>query len=318
MPGAVWLLRRLLGGVAVVLTISLLVFLAIRLLPSDPARVILGPGAPEASLQVLRDQLGLQAPLWQQYVGWLNALLHGNPGVSLDSQVSVATLLAERLGNSLTLLLPFALISTLLALGLGAWLAVHRDGRIDRAALALLVLFKSLPGFVLAIGLILIFATGLLNWLPAVSLLQPDRSVFSQLHYLVLPVGALVLGGSPYLIRLMRASMIEALHSEYVDAARLRGISHWRLVLGHALPNALVPLLQGLALTLSVFFSSSLLIEMAFAFPGLGSLLNDAIRLRDVPVIQAAVTLIALFVVLINLTADVLTVLISPRLRTAR
>ncbi|WLH92864.1 ABC transporter permease [Pseudomonas sp. FP453] len=310
------LARRLLSALGSVLLISVLVFLAIRLLPSDPARVILGPGAPEASLQVLREQLGLHLPLWQQYLHWLGAALGGDLGLSLDSQVAVTQLLGQRFANSLALLIPVALCNLLLAVGLGTLLALYRDRWIDRLTLPLLVMFKSLPGFVLAIGLIMLFATSLFTWLPAVSLLDPEHSAFTQGRYLVLPVAALVLASAPYLIRLVRGAMIEALHSDYLEAARLRGLQPWRLVLGHALPNAVLPLIQGLALTLSVFFSSTLLVEMAFTYPGVGSLLNDAIRLRDVPVIQGGVSAIAAFVVGVNLLADVLARLCVPKLRT--
>ncbi|MGO4801630.1 ABC transporter permease [Pseudomonas sp. W22_MBD1_FP4] len=313
-----WLARRLLSGLGTVLLISVLVFLAIRLLPSDPARVILGPGAPEESLQVLREQLGLHLPLWQQYLQWLGAALRGDLGLSLDSQVAVTQLLDQRFANSLALLSLVALCDLLLAVGLGTLLALYRDRWIDRLTLPVLVIFKSLPGFVLAIALIMLFSTSVLTWLPAVSLLDPERSAFAQGRYLVLPVATLVLAGAPYLIRLVRAAMIEALHSDYVEAARLRGLQSWRLVLGHALPNAVLPLIQGLALTLSVFFSSTLLVEIAFTFPGVGSLLNDAIRRRDVPVIQAGVSAIAAFVVLVNLLADLLATLSIPTLRTQR
>ena len=313
-----WLARRMVSGVGTVLLISVLVFLAVRLLPSDPARVILGPGAPEASLQALREQLGLHLPLWQQYLQWLGAALKGDLGISLDSQVAVTQLLGQRFANSLALLVPVALCDLLLALGLGTLLALYRDRWIDRLTLPVLVMFKSLPGFVLAIALIMLFATSVFTWLPAVSLLDPERSAFTQARYWVLPVAALVLTSAPYLIRLVRAAMIEALHSDYVEAARLRGLQPWRLVLGHALPNAVLPLIQGLALTLSVFFSSTLLVEMAFTFPGVGSMLNDAIRLRDVPVIQGGVSAIAAFVVGVNLMADLMATLSVPKLRTQR
>ncbi len=310
------LLRRLCASLASVLLVSLLVFLAIRLLPSDPARVILGPGAPEVSLQALREQLGLQWPLWRQYLHWLGPALHGDLGISLDSQAGVSQLLGQRFANSLALLGLVTLCNLLLALGLGITLALYRDRWPDRLVLPLLVMFKSLPGFVLAVVLIMVFATGLFTWLPAVSLLDPERPALAQGRYLVLPVTALVLASAPYLIRLVRGAMIEALASDYVQAARLRGLRPARLVLGHALPNTWLPLIQGVALTLSVFFSSTLLVEMAFAYPGVGSLLNDAIRLRDIPVIQGAVSVIAAFVVLVNLLADLAATLCTPKLRT--
>ena len=181
----------------------------------------------------------------------------------------------------------------------------------------LLSLFKALPSFVIAIGLIMLLATSVFTWLPAVSLLDPNRSVLAQGRYLVLPMLALLLASAPYLIRLQRAAMIEVLKSDWLDAALLRGIEPWRLIVLHAVPNAALPLIQGMALTLSVFFSGALLVEIAFNYPGIGSLLNDALRQRDVPLIQAGVSLIAAFVVLVNLLADLLGVLVTPKLRTS-
>jgi peptide/nickel transport system permease protein len=311
-----WLAVRLGSGVLAVASISLLVFLAIRLLPSDPARVILGPTATAQALQELRHQLGLDQPLAQQYGQWLGKALQGDFGQSLSSQVGVLQLLGERLAASMALLLAFALPALLLALLLGSLLALRQGGVLDRICTPLLALFKALPAFVVAIGLIMLLATSVFTWLPAVSLLDPTQSILTQTRYLVLPALALLLAAAPYLVRLHRAAMIEALQSDYVDAARLRGIAGWRLVLLHALPNALLPLIQGMALTLSVFFSSVLLVEIAFNYPGIGNLLNDALRQRDVPLIQAGISLIAGFVVLINLLADGLGILVTPRLRT--
>ncbi|MFF7110430.1 ABC transporter permease [Pseudomonas sichuanensis] len=312
-----WLTLRLGGGLLGVLSISLLVFLAIRLLPSDPARVILGPGAPASSVQALRHQLGMDRPLARQYLDWLGSALRGDFGQSLDSHVAVVPLLAERLGASLALLGAFALPALLLALALGSLLALRQGGRLDRLCLPLLALFKSLPVFVVAVLLIMLLATSVFTWLPAMSLLDSERSPWAQPRYLALPALTLLLSAAPYLVRLQRAAMIEAWNSDYLDAARLRGIAPWRLLLRHALPNALLPLVQGMALVLSVFFSSVLLVEIAFNYPGLGNLLNDALRRRDVPLIQAGISLVAAFVVLVNLLADGLTVLLTPRLRTA-
>lgn len=312
-----WLTLRLGAGLLGVLSISLLVFLAIRLLPSDPARVILGPGAPASSVQALRHQLGMDRPLARQYLDWLGNALQGDFGQSLDSHVAVVPLLAERLGASLALLGAFAVPALLLALALGSLLALRQGGGLDRLCLPLLALFKSLPVFVVAVLLIMLLATSVFTWLPAMSLLDSERSPWAQPRYLALPALTLLLSAAPYLVRLQRAAMIEAWYSDYLDAARLRGIAPWRLLLRHALPNALLPLVQGMALVLSVFFSSVLLVEIAFNYPGLGNLLNDALRRRDVPLIQAGISLVAAFVVLVNLLADALTVLLTPRLRTA-
>jgi peptide/nickel transport system permease protein len=199
----------------------------------------------------------------------------------------------------------------------GCWLALHRDSWFDRKTVSVLIALKAVPNFALGIGLVMLFSTTVFRLLPAVSLLEPGRSPWSQSAFLILPLATLALAGLPYLIRLVRSAMIEALDSEYVLAARLRGVTERRVVWTHALPNALIPAIQGMALTLSVLLGGTLIVEVVFTYPGLGSALNAAIEMRDIPVIQAIVLLVAAGVVLINLGADLLTVLLTPKLRTA-
>ncbi|MDH0303716.1 MULTISPECIES: ABC transporter permease [unclassified Pseudomonas] len=312
-----WFLGRLGQGLLTAWVISLVVFIATQALPSDPARVILGPDAPLDSILTLQRQLGLDRPLLEQYARWFGAALRGDLGVSLDSQVAVATLLLGRLGHTLALLAGVLALVLPLAVLLGVSLALRRDSRLDRWALSLLILLKATPGFLLAIGLVLLFSMPGMGWLPAVSILDPQRPLWTQLNYLVLPVIALSLSSLPYLTRLVRASMIEALESDYVIAARLRGIAERRIVWRHTLPNALVPAIQGVALTLRVLVGGALLAEVIFSYPGIGTALNAAIQMRDLPMIQGIVLVITLAVVLINLLADLLTVLLTPKLRTA-
>ncbi|THD03335.1 peptide ABC transporter permease [Panacagrimonas perspica] len=312
-----WFLKRLLSGLGAVLASSVIVFMATQALPSDPARVILGPEASEESIHLLQRQLGLDRPVAVQYADWLGRLLRGGLGHSLDSQVPVTDLISARFGNTLVLLGLVALFSIPLSLAIGVALALRRDSRLDRAAVTVLVLLKALPSFALAIGLISLLSTSVFSLLPAVSLLDPERSPLSQLQYLVLPTLTLVLSGLPYLTRLVRGSMIEALEAEYVTLARLRGVPERRVVWRHALPNALIPAIQGIALMLSVLFGGTLIVEVVFTYPGIGSTLNAAVQVRDLPVIQAVVLIVTAGVVAINLVADLLTVLLTPRLRTA-
>ncbi|MFD2642038.1 ABC transporter permease [Pseudomonas japonica] len=313
-----WFLGRLGYGLLTAWVISLVVFVATQALPSDPARVILGPEAPLESILTLRQQLGLDRPILVQYLSWLAQVLRGDLGVSLDSAQPVADLLFIRFGNTLALLLGVLLLVVPLALVIGVGLALRRDSRLDRWGLASLIVLKATPGYLIAIGLVLLFSMPHFDLLPAVSLLDPDRPLWRQLEYLALPVLALSLSALPYLARLVRASMIETLDSDYVGAARLRGIPERRLVWCHTLPNALVPAIQGVALTLRVLIGGALLAEVVFSYPGVGTLLNSAIQMRDLPLIQGAVLVITLGVVAINLLADLLTVLLTPKLRTAR
>lgn len=312
-----WLARRLLVGLATILAITIIVFAATQALPSDPARVILGPEATEQSVSVLRTQLGLDRPLIVQYGHWLADAARFDFGRSLDSNVPAAGIVRDRFGNSLALMLLVLAVTIPLSLVLGVALAVRRDSRVDRLAMAGLILFKALPGFILAIGLILVFATNVFPVLPAVSLLDPSRSPFAQPSYLVLPTVTLVLSILPFLVRLVRAGVIEVVEAEYVAAARLRGLSERRLLWRHAVPNALVPTVQGIAMTARVLLGGAVIVEVVFSYPGLGSALNAAIEMRDIPVIQAITLLQAGLVVLVNLLADIVTVLLTPRLRSA-
>ncbi|AYF48649.1 ABC transporter permease [Pseudomonas fluorescens] len=313
-----WFVGRLGYGLLTAWVISLVVFIATQALPSDPARVILGPDAPLESILTLQHQLGLDQPILWQYLRWLGAALSGDLGVSLDSNAPVSHLLWGRFGYTLALLAGVIALVVPAALALGVALALRRDSRLDRWSLSLLIFLKATPGFLLAIGLVLLFSMPHMDFLPAVSILDPDQSLLRQLKFLILPVVALSLTALPYLTRMVRAAMIEALESDYVIAARLRGIPYRRIVWCHTLPNALVPAIQGVALTLRTLIGGAVLAEVIFSYPGIGTALNAAIQMRDLPMIQAIVLVITLAVVLINLLADLLTVLLTPKLRTAR
>jgi len=313
-----WFIGRLGYGLLTAWVISLVVFIATQALPSDPARVILGPDAPLESILTLQHQLGLDQPILWQYLRWLGAALSGDLGVSLDSNAPVSHIVWGRFGYTLALLAGVIAVVVPAALSLGVALALRRDSRLDRACLSLLIFLKATPGFLLAIGLVLLFSMPRMDFLPAVSILDPDRSLLHQLKFLILPVFALSLTALPYLTRMVRAAMIEALESDYVIAARLRGIPYRRIVWCHTLPNALVPAIQGVALTLRTLIGGAVLAEVIFSYPGIGTALNTAIQMRDLPLIQAIVLVITLAVVLINLLADLLTVLLTPKLRTAR
>lgn len=310
-------MARLASGVATVLFLSLVVFVATQGLPSDPARVVLGPEAPEATVQILRHQLGLDLPIAQQFVRWLGAALTGDLGQSLSSRRVVSELVADRLGNTLALVAAVLGLTVPIALVVGVALARSAGSLVDRTVVSVLIGLKAVPVFALAIGLVLLLSTSVFSLLPAVSLLDSSRPLWVQLEYLALPVLTLVLSSAPYLTRLVRASMIEVLSTDYITQARLRGIPERRLIYRHAVPNALIPAIQGTALTTSVLLGGSLVVEVLFNYPGLGSLLNAAVEQRDLPIVQAAVLSISTGIVLINLLSDLLTLLLTPKLRTS-
>ncbi|RZG45134.1 ABC transporter permease [Acinetobacter wuhouensis] len=313
-----WFFTRLLSGVLVVFVISLIVFIATQALPSDPARVILGPEASEATVQILREQLGLNDPILIQYWHWLSQLLQGNFGRSIDSNVPVVQIVQNYFGNTVALTILVIVITVPISVVLGVWLSLRRDSKLDRIIVSSSILFKAVPGFVIAIWLMMFFSTSILHILPAASLLIPEQSAFSQIEFLVLPILTLALSLIPYLMRLVRGSMIDALESDYVTSARLRGIPERRIIWKHVLPNALVPVVQGTALTIRVLLSGALIIEVVFSYPGIGNALNAAIELRDIPTIQAIVLLLTICVVAVNLIADLITTLLTPKIRTAK
>jgi len=266
--------------------------------------------------QALREQLGLNRPITQQYLGWLGGVVRGNLGDSLVQDEPVTELISRRIANTFVLVVIAALLSIPLSLFLGSITALVRDSKFDVSVSIGSLALAALPEFVIGIALILLFATQVFTWLPAVSRVNPDLPIYEQLELFILPAITLTLAVAPYITRILRASTIEVLESEYVMMARLKGLPE-RIVLNrHALPNALAPALQVTALNLAWLAGGVVVVEYLFNFPGIGSALVDAVANRDMPVVQAICIVIAAVYVLANLTADILTILVSPRLRT--
>jgi peptide/nickel transport system permease protein len=304
-------------GVLTLFLVSVVVFFATQALPGDTARAILGKEAANVErYEALREQLGLNEPIAQQYASWLGGVVAGDLGSSLVQDQAVTELLSRRVANTFVLVLIAALISIPLSLLLGSLTALKRDSKFDVSVSIGSLSLAALPEFVIGIMLILLFATQVFNWLPAVSRVDPLVPIYEQLQLFILPALTLTLAVAPYITRILRASTIEVLESEYVMMARLKGLPE-RLVLNrHALPNALAPALQVTALNLAWLAGGVVVVEFLFNFPGIGSALVDAVANRDMPMVQAICLLIAAVYVLANLTADILTILVSPRLRT--
>lgn len=304
-------------GALTLFLVSVVVFAATQALPGDTARAILGKDATPQRLELLRQQLGLDKPVPQQYWEWLSGVAQGDLGDSLVQQgMSVTSLLRDRVKNSAALVLIAALVSVPFSIIIGALSAVWRDSKFDMTASVGNLTLAALPEFVIGIGLVLVFATNVFKVLPAVSRLDPSVSMFRQLHLLILPALTLTLAVAPYISRILRASMIEVLESEYVMMARLKGLSNHLVLWRHALPNAIVPTLQVIALNLAWLAGGVVVVEYLFGFPGIGQALVDAVANRDLPMIQALCLLIAGVYVVLNLMADLGTILVSPRLRT--
>lgn len=314
----VWgfILRRLLLGIVVLILVSILVFLATQALPGDPARAILGRSATPDSLAALRRQLHLNQPVIEQYWTWVTGLLHGNLGTSLAAQEPVSTLLAPKLVNSAVLVALAAVLSIPLAIAIGAWAAFRREKVFDTTSSNLLLLLAALPEFVVALVLVILFATTVFHVLPAISTVPPGSKPWNNWVALVLPTITLVIAVAPYVARIMRASMIEVLESNYVEMARLKGLPERTVLIRHALPNALGPVFQVIALNLAYLAGGIIVIEFVFNYSGIGGATVEAVVNHDLPVVQALAMLIAAVYVVLNLLADVATILVTPRLRT--
>lgn len=287
------LLKRVLLGLVILWAVSVVVFLATQALPGDAARAILGKEATPERLAALRDQLHLDDPIWLQYGSWLGDLFRLDLGESYASGMPVTELLGSRLNNSVALMLCASAISVPLALIVGTYSALRRDTAFDHTASVLSLVLASLPEFVVGIVLVLIFSTGMLNLLPAVYVMTGSDSAWSDPVQLILPTATMVLAVSPYMVRIMRATMIEVLESEYVQQARLKGLPERTVITRHALPNSIGPVAQVIALQLAWLAGGVVLVEFLFRFPGIGFALVDAVNNRDLPVVQTLTLAIA-------------------------
>jgi peptide/nickel transport system permease protein len=312
-----FLVRRIALGVLTLFLVSIVVFAATQALPGNAARAILGREATPERLAALTRQLHLNQSIFHQYTHWLGGILTGNLGTSAATQQPVSHLLSGRIGNSAFLVLVSALIAIPLSIGLGVWMAMRRDRLVDHIGSTVSLVLAALPEFVIGIILVLLFGTTVFHLLPAVSLIPPGDHAWQHLNVVILPAATLVLAVTPYISRIMRGSMIEVLESEYVTMARLKGLPERTVIWRHAVPNAIVPAIQVSALQLAWMAGGVVVVEFVFSYPGVGAALVDAVGNRDVPVVQALVLIIAAVYVLLNVLADLTTIMVTPRLRTA-
>ena len=310
--------RRVAIGVVTLFLVSVVVFLATEVLPGNAATAILGHNATPGRVRALEDTLHLNRGLFDQYWVWISGLFTGNLGNSLLDGQPVWGYVEPRLINSAILVLVTGVIGSLLGVVLGALAALRKDGWFDHITSVVVLAVTSLPEFVVALALIIAFSTVVWHVLPAVSLLAPGTYGWNQPQLLVLPVATLVIVIVPYILRMMRAAMVEALESDYVEMARLKGVPEWRIVLMHALPNAIAPTIQVIGLNFLYLAGGVVIVEYVFNFPGIGQGLVNAVNGRDIPVIQFIVLVLAAFYVVMNIVTDVIALMATPRRRIAR
>jgi peptide/nickel transport system permease protein len=312
-----FVVRRLLLGLVTLFVTSIVIFAATQALPGDAARSILGRSATPESLAELRHQLGLDKSVLTQYWEWISGVLTGDLGTSLANGLPVTDVIDEPLVYSIFLMLLAAAISIPLGIALGATSARRRDTRFDQVTSVTTLGLAALPEFVVGITLAVIFATTVFEWLPAVAVTEPGVGPWHYPRELILPVATLVIAVVPYTVRIMRASTVEILESDFVEMARLKGLPERRVLWRHAVPNALAPTFQITALNLAYLAGGIVVVEAVFNYPGVGLLLVESVRARDMPTVQALALLIAALYVVLNLLADLGTILVSPRLRTS-
>ncbi|MDT4911919.1 MAG: peptide/nickel transport system permease protein [Pseudonocardiales bacterium] len=308
-------LRRAGSGLLTVWLISVLVFLAVHVLPGNAAIGLLGRDTNQLALHALTKQLGLDRSLPYQYWHWVTGFVTGKWGDSLVSPQPVSALVMRHVANTAVLTLFTMLITVPLAIVVGTWCAVRNGKAFDNGVSMVTLCLSAIPGFAIGVLVIYLLATNVLHVLPAASTLDPTASVWTQLKFVVAPMIAVVLSTVPYPLRMVRASMIDVLQSDFVMMARLKGLPERRVIFRHALRNGLGPMVQSLTLTLVFLTGGIVVVETVFSYPGVGYALVQAVNERDVPVVQTLVVLIALACVLINLISDLAVIAVTPRLR---
>ncbi len=306
------ILTRVALGIGLLFVVSLVIFWATELLPGDLATQLLGQSATPETVAALREQLGLNDPAPVRYWNWLSGALMGDFGISLSNKRPIADLIGARLGNTVFLALYAAAMAVPISLVLGILAALWRNSAFDRIANAGALSAISFPEFFVAYILVLwLSQSGLF---PSMVRINPTTTFADRLYMCFLPALTLTLVVTAHMMRMTRAAIINLMASPYIEMARLKGLSPLRIVLRHALPNALAPIINVIALNLAYLITGVVVVEVVFVYPGLGQLMVDAVSNRDIAVVQAVALIFAAAYVALNLIADVLSTITNPRL----
>jgi len=307
-------LKRLASGLVTLFIVTLMVFIGTELLPSDIAEAILGQQATPEAVAVLREKLGLNLPAYERYISWLWQFVQGDLGRSLANGREISELISQRLHNSLFLAATAAIIAIPLSVGLGLLAALYEGRSVDKAITVSTLLFVSMPDFLIGYILLLVGAVTL-GWFPALARLSDSMSFFAQLHAIALPCLTLSLVVSAHTMRLTRAAILSIMNQPYIEMAELKGASRRRIIAIHAFPNALSPIINIVLLTLAYLVVGVVIVEAVFNYSGMGRLMIDAVAKRDMPLVQACGLIFASVYVMLNLAADILSLLCNPRRR---
>ncbi len=307
-------INRLLVAVITLLIVSFTVFAATELLPGDVAQILLGQAATPEAVAGLRTAMHLDDPAILRFIRWLGGLATGDLGISYANNMPIAQLIGPRFLSSLQLAAATALFSVPVALALGITAAILRDSLYDRIVTTIAITVISVPEFMVATSAVLFFAV-YLKWLPALSFANEVHSFGELLRVFAMPVITLSFVISAQMIRMTRAAVIETLDTPYIEMALLKGASRSRLVLKHALPNALGPIVNAVALSLSYLLGGVIIVETIFNYPGIAKLMVDAVATRDLPLIQTCSMIFCIGYLLLITLADIIAILSNPRLR---
>jgi peptide/nickel transport system permease protein len=306
--------RRLLATIVVMAVVAFVVFLLLYLTPGDPAAILAGDAATSDDIAKIREKLGLDDPFLERFGQWLSRLMHGDLGVSIFTNLPVTHLIGQRIEPTLSLTFCTLVVSVLLAVPLGVVAAARAGSWIDRAVMAFSVAGFSVPVFVLAYILILVFSIEL-EWLPVQGYRPISEGLWEWARHLILPSAALGTVYIALIARITRASMLDVLAQDYVRTAQAKGLAPGRVLVGHALKNAAVPIATVIGIGVALLIGGAIVTETVFALPGIGRLTVDAILRRDYPIIQGVVLIFSAAYVLINLAVDLSYMFFDPRIR---
>lgn len=309
-----FIIRRLFATIPVLLLVATGVFLLLKLTPGDPVGVLLGPDASEDRRMALREELGLNDPMLVQYVRWLGDAVRGDLGKSIFLNKPVTSSLVERAEPTLMLTFFSSLVALAVGLPLGILAARKRGSWFDVGTMAIAIIGISMPTFWLGLNLILVFAVKL-RWLPVAGYSPLSDGLWQSVKYIIMPAVTLGVAQAALLARMTRSMMLDVLDSDYVRTARAKGSSEYRVVIGHAFRNALLPVINVVGLIVAALLGGAVVTEQIFNIPGIGRLLIQAVGRRDVPLVQGAVLIIATVYVIVNLLVDIASAALDPRIR---
>lgn len=311
------ILQRFGFALLTMVIVSLIAFVGTEALPGDSCTAYLGRDATPEGLEICREKRGELRPWYAKYSEWAGNMIQGDFGTSMNGDRSINEIVGPRLRNTAILAFFSSIIGIPLAVLLGVITGLWRDRFPDLAISTTAIVAMTLPEFVTATILIYIFSIQL-DWFNAIAVLRTNASLGDILSTIALPVITLVLVMTAHILRMVRTSVIDVMAGDFVQMARLKGVPYWQIVFKHALPNALLPSIPVIALTIAWLLGGLVIIEKVFNFPGLGNEMLNAIALRDIPVVLAIAMLLALVYVIVNLISDLLTLLLNPKLRTMR